>query len=262
MAERLGFTALGSGSGGNAFILHTDGAGLLVDAGFSRTELLARMSRAGIAPAMLQALLLTHEHGDHVSGARVLADQLGIPTYASRATGEELARTGRLGRIAIPFQPGAGFTVAGFEVLPFPVPHDALDPVGFRITMGTVTVGMATDIGHLSLLAQQRLRDCRLLVLESNHDVAMQLASERHLRHKRRVLGRHGHLSNDEALAGLAQLLGPNTRHLCLVHLSRECNCPELVWESARRRLAELGRDDIVLDIVAQNEPLPTIWLD
>jgi phosphoribosyl 1,2-cyclic phosphodiesterase len=257
----LGFTALGSGSGGNAFVVHTDTEGLLIDAGFSRAAMLARMAAAGIAPGILRALLVTHEHGDHVAGARVLADHLGIPTYVSFKTGSMLRQCDKLGEAVVCFEPGTAFTVGAFEILPFPVPHDALEPVGFRIQHGEVCVGLASDLGHLSLLVRERLRNCHVLALESNHDEEMQLRSDRHLRHKRRVLGRHGHLSNHDAMEAMEALLGPLTRHLCLVHLSRECNSPDLVREMALRRLAELNRNDIVLDIVTQNEPRPTVWI-
>lgn len=257
----LGFTALGSGSGGNAFLVHTATAGLLIDAGFSRSAILARLSRAGLDPGIIRALLITHEHGDHVAGARVLADQLGVPTYVSRETGTVLQRAGKLGREVVCFAPGASFAVAGFMVQAFAVPHDAVEPVGFRIERDGVALALASDLGHLSPLARERLRNCQLLALESNHDEEMQLRSDRHLRHKRRVLGRHGHLSNREAMACLDQVLGPQTQRLILVHLSRECNSLDLVWAMARQRLAELGRNDIVLDVVTQDEPLPTAWV-
>jgi len=257
----LGFTALGSGSAGNAFVVHSDAEALLVDAGFSRREMLSRLAQAGIAPGLIRALLVTHEHGDHVAGARVLADHLGIPTYVSVKTAAALRQTGKLGREAVCFEPGMDFAVGSFEVRSFAVPHDALEPVGFRIRLGDACLGLASDLGHLSTLARERLRNCHLLALESNHDEAMQLRSERHLRHKRRVLGRHGHLSNRAAMDGLELLLGPLTRHLCLVHLSRECNSPDLVRELAVRELAKLNRTDIVLAIVSQDRPQPTIWI-
>jgi len=257
----FGITAIGSGSSGNSFLVHTLTEGILVDAGFSRREILSRLELSGHDAGIIKALLLTHEHGDHVCGARVLADQLGIPTFVTRITAEYLRRTNKLGQKVHYFEPGNRFGVGAFTVEPFSVPHDALDPVGFIISQGDCRIGLATDLGQLTMLVRQRLQNCQILVLECNHDVAMQRQSARHLHLKRRVLSKHGHMNNDDAMAAVAELLGPATRCLMLAHLSSECNSAELVEKIANQRLAELGRQDILLHIVTQEKAVEPVWL-
>lgn len=258
---RFGITVLGSGSRGNAILLHTEEGGILVDAGFSRKELIARLASRSLDPGNVKALLISHEHGDHVNGARLFSDDYGIPTYLTAKTGQYLNELGKLGGKRVFFETGSIFEIKPFNIRPFAVPHDAVDPVGFVISAYSAKVGIATDLGHLNPLCIQRLRDCDALILECNHDVEMQRNSERSIRLKRRVLGKHGHLSNDDAMNALDLLVTEKTKFVFLVHLSSDCNKYSLVQELGIRKLADIRRQDILLTVVTQDMPSETIWI-
>ncbi|HBC89121.1 MAG TPA: MBL fold metallo-hydrolase [Lentisphaeria bacterium] len=254
-------TVLGSGSRGNAILVHNAGNAILVDAGFSRKALLEKLSAAGINPCIIRALLISHEHGDHVDGVRLFSDELGIPAYLTMKTAASLEETGKLGKKKVLFETGSVFDIGGFQIRPFAVPHDAIDPVGFVISSGDARAGIATDLGHINSLCMQRLKDCDALILESNHDVEMQNRSDRNMRLKRRVLGKHGHLSNEDAINSFEELVTERTKYVFLVHLSSDCNEYELVLRTARAKLDGLGRPDVKLIIVCQDKASETIWI-
>ena len=159
------------------------------------------------------------------------------------------------------FEPGQDFHIAGFEISPFAVQHDAVCPVGFVIRRGGCTVGIATDLGDVNALARQRLCDCSALILESNYDAKMLRDSDRQIYLKRRILGRHGHLDNVVALKALEELLTPRTSVLMLAHLSSECNCPELVRNLFETKLRELGRTDLRFEVLSQERPVGPVDL-
>jgi len=250
---------LGSGSRGNAMVLSGPSGGILIDAGFSRRELISRMAHCGLDPAAIRAVVLTHEHDDHVKGCRVFCDHFKIPVYVSGRTAEYLSRQDKLPERIFLFAPGVSFAVGDFELAPFPVQHDALDPVGFIVSFaGKSRCGVATDLGQLNMLARTRLRDCDVLILESNYDSQMLYESERSYRLKHRIMGRHGHLDNKEAMEALGELLTERTRALYLVHVSSECNRYDLVRHLAQERLRELDRiDSVIFHVVEQEQPAP-----
>jgi len=205
---------------------------------------------------------VTHEHSDHIEGCRVLSEQLGIPVFVSAGTYEYVVRSrgDRWPQVKV-FSPGSTFSCGDFLVSPFAVQHDAVEPVGFVISCGGYKVGVATDLGCINELARQRLHDCTALVLESNYDQDLLRESERSLALKRRIMGRHGHLDNRDAMAALPELLTAHTKALFLTHISSECNRPELVAKIAAGKLQELGRQDIIFHVVLQDEPTATVWL-
>lgn len=259
--ERVGITILGSGSSGNSIVIHTERDALLIDAGFSARELRRRMASKGIDETMVRAVLVTHEHSDHVCGLRVTAKQLGLPIYANRGTAEVLRnRDDKLGSLTI-FASGSSFAIGEFTIEPFTIPHDAYDPVAFVVKHGPVKVGIATDLGHVNELVSYQLRECDALVVESNHDLGMLRNSDRKWSLKQRILGRHGHLSNEDGLELLRKVMHIKTRHVVLAHASRECNDYGLVEQGLRRCLAELGREDIAWQIATQDEGAQTIWV-
>ena len=251
----LTIAALGSGSGGNAFVAAADREAIIIDLGFSRRELRSRMSHLRFAPEMLAGALLTHDHDDHVRGCRVFCDELNLPLYASTGTVRYLQRRGKLPRRVIEFEAGSQFSVGTFTVTAFPVPHDAADPVGFVVSGGGCRVGFATDLGTVNALVRRHLAGCDALVLESNYDPDMLRRSDRSLMLKRRIAGRAGHLDNSGAAAALADLVTPRTKLLLFAHVSRECNDPELVRECAAAELAQLHRSDLSFEVLTQDSP-------
>jgi len=210
--EKTGITALGSGSGGNAFVLHCREHHYLIDAGFSRRELCARMRMRDIDPSSIEAIVISHEHGDHVRGCRIFGDEFGIPAYVSCGTADYLRRRDLLPDRVVEFADDTPFLLPGVKVTPFRVSHDALDPVGFCFESGECRIAVATDLGQLNLLAVHRLRDADILVLESNYDQRMLLESDRRISLKHRIMGSSGHLDNKHALEALDELLTARTR--------------------------------------------------
>jgi phosphoribosyl 1,2-cyclic phosphodiesterase len=259
--ERVGITVLGSGSRGNATVVHTDDEAILIDAGFSARELRKRMARMRIEEGKIRAILVTHEHSDHVCGLRVCAKQLGVPIYANCGTAEVLrSRDDKLGNLTI-FAPGSPFGVGPFTIEPFTIPHDAYDPVAFVVKLGAIKLGIATDLGHVNSLVSHQLRACDALVVESNHDLGMLRNSDRKWSLKQRILSRHGHLSNEDGLELIRKVLHARTRHVVMAHASRDCNEYDLVDTGMRRCLAELGRQDVQLIVATQDEGASTIWV-
>ena len=238
-AHQLRVCVLASGSSGNCIYVESAGTALLIDAGLSARETLKRLQAAGLDPARLRAICVSHEHTDHVSGVVQLHKQLGLPLYANGDT----ARAVR-GAAHLPwnlFTSGSPFTIGDIEILPFSLPHDAYDPVGFVLACGAARIGIATDLGIPTQLARERLRGCQLVVLEANHDEMLLHSSFRPWALKQRILGRHGHLSNETAAALLAEIAGDTLRQVFLAHLSQECNKLDLALHTVRTRLAAAG---------------------
>lgn len=260
MAVKL--TILGSGSSGNCTYVETDEARVLIDAGFSLRQIRQRLATIGRAPENLSAIFVTHEHSDHITGLAGLADKLRIPVYCNRATMEEIQRILGVQAEFRLFVTGGTFEVGDITVETFAIPHDAQDPVGFLLRAPTANLGFATDLGHVTRLVAERIRHAHALVLESNHDVKMlQECPRRPWSLKQRILGRHGHLSNEAAADCAADIMTDRLCHLYLGHLSRECNKPELAQRVMQKRLSEIGAAHVRLELTAQNAPCQTLTL-
>jgi phosphoribosyl 1,2-cyclic phosphodiesterase len=253
---------LGSGSSGNCAYLETDNARILVDAGFSPLQIRKRLAGIGRVPEKLTAILITHEHSDHIQGLDGLADKLGIPIYCNRATKDEFERIHKTRFDCRLFTTGDSFEIGDVAVETFTIPHDAQDPVGYLLRTSAGNVGFATDLGHVTRLVGERIRPANVLVLESNHDVKMlQDCPRRPWSLKQRILGRHGHLSNEAAADTAADIMTDQLRHLYLAHLSRECNKPELAYKVVHQRLQQIGATHVHLELTAQHVPCPTLVL-
>jgi phosphoribosyl 1,2-cyclic phosphodiesterase len=253
-------TILGSGSAGNCSYLETDETRVLIDAGFSVRQLRQRLASIGRAPESLHGIFITHEHSDHIRGLPGLADKLHIPVYCNRATREGIEDQGDGQFDYRLFTTGGAFEVGDIAVDTFSVPHDAQDPVGFLLRTRCANIGFATDLGHVTKLVIERVRAANALVLESNHDVKMlQDCAHRPWSLKQRILGRHGHLSNEEAANAVEQLMSEGLRHLYLGHLSRECNRPELAHQVMSTRLQKIGARHVRMEVTSQCAPCPTL---
>jgi phosphoribosyl 1,2-cyclic phosphodiesterase len=255
-------TILGSGSSGNCAYVETDETRLLIDAGFSLRQTRERLATIGRVPENLSGILVTHEHSDHVKSLPLMSEKLHIPIYCNRPTQEAVEYQSKARLACRLFATGASFEVGDITVDTFTIPHDAQDPVGFLLRTSAGNIGFLTDLGHATGLVLQRIRAAHALVLESNHDVKMlQDCPRRPWSLKQRILGRHGHLSNEAAADVAEQIMSADLRHLYLGHLSRECNKPELAHSVVNERLQKLGATHVRLEITSQSIPCQTLNL-
>lgn len=235
----LRICVLASGSSGNCIHVESATTALLMDAGISARETLRRMADANLDPAKLRAICVSHEHADHTAGIAQLHKRLDLKLYANSETARAVRGAEDLDWNL--FTNGCSFRIGDIEILPFPLPHDAYDPVGFILSCGTARIGIATDLGMPTQVARERLRGCQLVVLEANHDETLLHSSFRPWALKQRILGRQGHLSNETAAALLADIAGDTLRQVFLAHLSRECNNLDLALHIVRTHLASVG---------------------
>jgi len=257
----IGITILGSGSRGNALVVHGESGDLLIDVGFSAKETRRRMAEASVDEEHISAILISHEHRDHVTGLRVLARQLDVPVYMNRLTALALKDRQDAPEKVHVFAAGTSFQIGALQIEPFTIPHDAVDPVGFAIHNANCKLTVATDLGHVSSVVKHHLLHTDIIVLESNHETTMLQASNRPWALKQRILGRHGHLSNDASMEVLRAVVDERTQHIVLAHASRECNEYSIVAKHAAACLQSLERDDIAFTVATQDQPAPTIIL-
>ena len=277
------FTILGSGSAGNCAYVETAETRILVDAGFSPLQIRKRLATLGKTPENLTAILITHEHSDHIAGLLGLADKFQIPVYCNRGTQDgtlwalkarwdskkKPAFEGADGTAHLKklidwrvFETGTAIDLGDVCVETFSIPHDAQDPVGFLLRTAGGNIGFATDLGHVTRLVLDRIRSANVLVLESNHDVKMlQDCPRRSWALKQRILGRHGHISNVTAAETVAQIMSAGLGRLYLAHLSRECNTPELAHHVMAEQLHQIGAAHVRMQIAVQDAPSDTVTL-
>lgn len=265
----MSVTVLASGSKGNCTLVCSSKTHLLIDAGLSCRELLRRLVRCGEDPCALDAVLITHEHTDHIAGLRVLARKLKIPIYITGATYEAYRQSVRdaAGHRAPlerreTFSSGSGFQIGDISVMPFTIPHDAVDPVGFTFRADGIKLGVCTDLGYMPASVSNHLRGCHVLMIESNHDLELLRGGPYPWSVKQRVMSRVGHLSNDALADFLTTDYDGGAEFLILAHLSEQNNHPEIARMTAERALGEqrsLLHNRLML--APQHEPLAAVRL-
>lgn len=245
----FGFLPLASGSKGNCLYVGSSSTRVLVDAGIPATLICERLLDAGIDPKTIQAILITHEHSDHIKGLGSLARLLQVPVLANAETAKAtLALLKETIKFKI-FTTGESFQFGDLSIHPFSIPHDTLDPVAFTIGLEEIKLGICADLGHVTSLIKKHLERCHYLYLEANHEPSMVHASSRPAFLKKRILGKQGHLSNEQCGTLLKELLHPDLKHVHLAHLSSECNAEEV----ALRVVKEILREEIDISIAYQD---------
>ena len=240
---QLTLCPLFSGSSGNSVYISCGGVRLLVDAGVSAARIQAGLRELGVDVGDLDAILITHEHVDHVRGLGVLCRKYGLPVYANEGTWRGILEkeAGIPARCVLTFYTGENFYIGGVDVRPFAIPHDANEPVGFTFTVQGMRCGVATDIGHIAKGWMDAVTGCQALVLEANHDVEMVERGPYPQRLRRRILGRNGHLCNADCAKALLELAKKGTRAVSLAHLSVDNNLPELAYNTVCEALCGAG---------------------
>ena len=249
---------LASSSSGNATVISAGGTALLVDVGISALRIRRGLEECGLSPAALQGIFITHEHTDHIKGLGVLCKKGDTPVYCSRYLRDDLRRETSAPLHFI--EPGSALQVGEITVTPFPVSHDALDPMGYIFEHGGLRLGYVTDTGHITRQMEAILQGVHGLYLESNYDVELLHGSGRPWSLIERIEGRWGHLSNEQAADLVRRLAHPGLQHIILAHLSSECNTPHHAENTMRRTLAEL-RLPTELHISRRDAPLHAVHL-
>ena len=227
---------LASGSKGNSIYIESEKTRILVDAGLSALQISKRLAEIGVEADTLDAVFVTHEHSDHSRGLGPLSRRYDLPVYLHCDTHESLPKIGSVHERF--FDIGQSFTFQDIEVVPFPITHDAVAPVGFTFESVEGKVGVATDLGIATRLVQSRLHQCRVLIVETNHDAEMLRDGPYPWELKQRIRSQHGHLSNDEGAALLDEVKWSGLQAVFLAHLSETNNTPLLAQQSIETILA------------------------
>jgi phosphoribosyl 1,2-cyclic phosphodiesterase len=276
-AQQMKFTVLGSGSTGNAVLIAAGETRVLVDAGMSAKETIRRLMLMGCDPASLDGVIITHEHGDHAGGLRVLLKTLSCPVYISgqtreayisetrnHASDEPRKRADVLRDRTVEIESSRDFRVGAIDFHPFTIPHDAADNFGFTATHDGVCIATLMDFGHITTLITERLRGCAAIIIESNHSRDMLKACDVYpWELKQRILSRTGHLSNEDIADWLREGFDGTARHIVLAHLSQRANNPyvaKLNAEIALQERAPLFRAETEITLSFPKEP--TSWIE
>jgi phosphoribosyl 1,2-cyclic phosphodiesterase len=248
----LRVTVLGSGSSGNSTLLCKDDHVILIDAGFSCRELERRIKKTGNDPQGVSAIVISHEHVDHLRGAEAFSRRYSIPVYISDGTAEAMnVNTRRYWGVEM-FCVGREFEANGFSIKPFTIAHDAVDPSAFVISNNGISIGIGTDLGYVTKLVESKFEGLDLLILESNYEPEMLMNGPYPWFLKQRISSRNGHLSNPEMSEFVASHIDKNTRHLLLAHLSRTNNNPVLALQTCMAALTESGNNITKVNVTNQ----------
>lgn len=252
----LKFSNLYSGSSGNCSYVETDNSKILVDCGVSCKKINEGLLSIGVNFEDIDAIILTHEHLDHVKGLQITCKKYNIPVYASEGTFKGIKQI-------IPdecknyFKVNEKFELKDMEIHPFSIPHDAFEPCGFNILYNGQKISIATDIGHINSDIMNRLAGSSFLLLESNYEPEMLKCSKYPYSLKRRILGPNGHLSNEDASVAISSLLNSGVYKIMLGHLSRENNFPELAYKTVMESLMSkrVNFDNLSLKVASRSVP-------
>lgn len=244
-----GYCPLASGSKGNCIYFGSKKTKILIDAGISGTATKKKLEEIGVSLEEIEAIMISHEHTDHILGLKTLAFRYGIPVLANAETAKGICNAlGSQPQFKI-FTTGETFTFGDIEIHPFSIQHDTVDPVAFTLRTGGLKIGICTDLGFPSTLVRSHLKACDYLMIEANHEPSMVHASSRPQIYKQRVLGRSGHLSNEACALLLSEILDENLKHIHLAHLSQECNSETTALETIKKKIG----DQIEITIAPQN---------
>lgn len=260
----LRVAALYSGSSGNCLLVSNGHVHILVDAGVSAKRVTTGLRALDVDPAGISAVLITHEHSDHIKGLSVLCRQIGAELYATEPTARQICyRTAGLEDRFQVFEPGERFAVDDLVVASFPTSHDCACPVGYTVSDGKCKMALCTDTGVVTREAAESVAGCGLLVGEFNHDVDMLRSGPYPARLKARILSDQGHLSNEAGGEFAAWAVRQGARQVVLAHLSKENNRPELAMRAARAAMEGIGAkvgEDVMLTLAPRDEC--TGWLE
>ena len=243
----LAICTLASGSKGNSTYISDGKTSILVDAGLSGVELKRRLLSRDLNPEELDAIIVTHEHSDHIQGVGVLSRRYKLPVYINRKTYQASPSLGSLHETRS-FECGQTFHISDLAVHPFSISHDAEDPVGFTVGQNGTRIAIATDLGIATSMVKEHLKHCALLILEANHDPRMLETGPYPWPLKQRIKGRTGHLSNESSKLLLEELQHDDPRHVILAHLSEINNTPQLAFEEVAKALTRCSAELAVAD--------------
>jgi phosphoribosyl 1,2-cyclic phosphodiesterase len=250
----LAVCVLSSGSKGNAIYVSGGSTSILMDAGLSGIEIERRLASKEIQPESLDAIIVSHEHSDHIHGVGVLSRRFNLPVYISKKTENAANHIGSIKDFRY-FECGSSFQINDLTLHPFSVSHDAEDPAGFTVGQNGVKVGIATDLGHTTLMVKEHLKNCSLLVLEANHDIDMLIDGPYPWPIKQRIQSRTGHLSNEATKRLLKEVLHDKLEHVVLSHLSEINNTPQKALSVIGQAIAKsktklsVARQDVSTDM-------------
>jgi phosphoribosyl 1,2-cyclic phosphodiesterase len=240
---KLNFCSLSSGSSGNCYYLGNEFHGILIDAGISATSIRKFLKDMGISIQTIMGVLITHNHIDHIRGLELLTRKNTLPAFTTHKIWESIITPRRnISRDCIREIPiKQKFHLAGFDIEAFPVCHDAPETIGFHICAGDKKITIVTDLGHICQTAAPYIRAANLLVIESNYDEQMLVNGSYPHFLKARIKSDHGHLGNHQTSAFLADIISDNLSHICLAHLSKNNNTPEIVLHTLLQTFSERG---------------------
>ncbi len=240
---------LASGSRGNCIYISDGNKGFLIDAGLSKREFLKRFHEKGLSRRPVNVILVTHEHSDHVKGVVPISDFFGCPVLANELTAGEIRKIFSGAAALSPYKNGEEVKLGKFKISSFPISHDAVDPVGYEVLHEHGKICIVTDIGYPSNLVKEKLKGSNIIVIEANHEENLVFNGSRPWDVKQRIVGRKGHLSNDDLAVLLHEVADERLQFVFLAHLSRDHNIPEKVAGLIKGVLSDkvLNETDVIL---------------